>query len=46
MSMARLVQCDEETVVLKKGENGTICILAPLLYVVHLWMLFHCCPSE
>lgn len=46
MSMAGLVQCDEETVVLKMGENITISVLAPLVFVVHLWMLFHCCPSQ
>lgn len=46
MSMAGLVQCDEETVVLKMGENITISILAPLVFVVHLWMLFHCCGTS
>lgn len=44
--MSGLVQCDEETVVLKMGENITISILAPLVFVVHLWMLFHCCGTS
>lgn len=41
MSMAGLVQRDEETEVLKMEENISISILAPLEFIAHLWMLFY-----